>query len=38
MSEIRSTSSYALSAIQFNSKSLNPLDSIHPSLISKIKR
>lgn len=38
MSEIRSNSSYALSAIQFNSKSLNPLDSIHPSIINKIKR
>lgn len=38
MSEIRSNSSYAMSAIQFNSKSLNPLDSIHPSVINKIKR
>ena len=38
MSEIRSNSSYALSAIQFNSKSLNPLDSIHPTIINKIKR
>lgn len=38
MSEIRSNSSYALSAISFNSKSLNPLDSIHPSMINKIKR
>lgn len=38
MSEIRSNSSYAMSAIQFNSKSLNPLDSIHPSVLSKIKR
>lgn len=38
MSEVRSNSSYALSAVQFNSKSLNPLDSIHPSVINKIKR
>ena len=38
MSEIRSNSSYALSAIQFNSKSLNPLDSIPPSIVNKIKR
>lgn len=38
MSDIRSTSSYAVSAIEFNSKSLNPLDSINPALIAKIKR
>ena len=38
MSEIRSNSSYAMSAIQFNSKSLNPLDSIHPSVLNKIRR
>lgn len=38
MSEINSTSTYRCSGIQFNSKSLNPLDHIHPSLINKIKR
>lgn len=38
MSEIQSNSSYSLSAIQFNSKSLNPLDSIHPTILNKIKR
>lgn len=38
MSEIRSNSSYALSAVKFNSKSLNPLDSIHPSVLNKIRR
>lgn len=38
MSDIRSNSSYAISAIEFNSKSLNPLDSLNPALIAKIKR
>ena len=38
MSEIRSNSSYAVSAIEFNSKSLNPLDSLNPAAIAKIKR
>lgn len=38
MSEIRSNSSYALSAIEFNSKSLNPLNSINPAVVNKIKR
>jgi len=38
MSDIRSTSSYAVSAIEFNSKSLNPLESINPAVIAKIKR
>ena len=38
MSDIRSTSSYAVSAINFNSKSLNPLDSINPAVVNKIKR
>lgn len=38
MSEIRSNSSYAMSAIEFNSKSLNPLDSINPAVVNKIKR
>ncbi len=38
MSEIKSNSSYAMSAIEFNSKSLNPLDSINPAVINKIKR
>jgi hypothetical protein len=38
MSDIRSTSSYAVSAIEFNSKSLNPLDSVSPAVIAKLKR
>ena len=38
MSEIKSNSSYAISAIEFNSKSLNPLDSINPAVLNKIKR
>lgn len=38
MSEIRSNSSYAISAIEFNSKSLNPLDSLNPAVVAKIKR
>lgn len=38
MSDIRSTSSYAVSAVEFNSKSLNPLDSINPAVINKMKR
>jgi hypothetical protein len=38
MSDIRSNSSYAISAIEFNSKSLNPLDSLNPAVVSKIKR
>lgn len=38
MSDIRSNSSYAISAIEFNSKSLNPLDSINPAVLKKIKR
>jgi len=38
MSDIRSNSSYAISAIEFNSKSLNPLDSINPAMLAKIKR
>jgi len=38
MSDIRSTSSYAVSAINFNSKSLNPLDSVNPAVLNKIKR
>lgn len=38
MSDIRSTSSYAVSAIEFNSKSLNPLDSLNPILLAKVKR
>ena len=38
MSDIRSNSSYAISAIEFNSKSLNPLDSLNPAILSKIKR
>ncbi len=38
MSDIRSNSSYAVSAIEFNSKSLNPLDNLSPAVINKIKR
>lgn len=38
MSDIRSNSSYAISAIEFNSKSLNPLDSLNPAVVAKIKR
>jgi hypothetical protein len=38
MSDIRSNSSYAISAIEFNSKSLNPLDSLSPAVLAKIKR
>ncbi len=38
MSDVQSNLSYSMSAIQFNSASLNPLDSIHPSVINKIKR
>ena len=38
MSEVRSNSSYALSTVEFNSKSLNPLDSIPPAVVNKIKR
>ena len=38
MSDIRSNSSYAISAIEFNSKSLNPLESLNPSVVAKIKR
>ena len=38
MSDIKSNSSYAISAIQFNSKSLNPLDSVNPAVIAKVKR
>ena len=38
MSDIKSNSSYAMSAIEFNSKSLNPLDSINPAVVTKIKR
>ena len=38
MSDIRSNSSYAISAIEFNSKSLNPLDSLTPALIAKLRR
>jgi hypothetical protein len=39
MDDCRSNSSYTFtSIIQFNSKSLNPLDSMHPLLISKIKK
>jgi hypothetical protein len=38
MSDIKSTSSYAVSAIEFNSKSLNPLDSLNPTVINKVKR
>lgn len=38
MSDIRSNSSYAVSAIEFNSKSLNPLDSLNPAVVAKLKR
>ncbi len=38
MSDAKSNSSYALSAIEFNSKSLNPLDNMQPAVIAKIKR
>jgi hypothetical protein len=38
MSDIRSNSSYALSAIEFNSKSLNPLTALNPAVLAKIKR
>ena len=38
MSDNKSNSSYAFSAIEFNTKSLNPLDSINPAIINKIKR
>lgn len=38
MSDVKSNSSYAMSAIEFNSKSLNPLDSLNPALIAKVRR
>lgn len=38
MSDIRSTSSHAMSAIEFNSKSLNPLDSLNPAVLAKVRR